>query len=143
MRRLVKATCLECGRIFGARSDHVVKGRVKYCGVSCSSRAKAKARHKVYDQSGANNPNYKGSLALTNYQAKLKQVEKFPDRVAARNATGSAIRRGKLIKGTCELCGRNDTQAHHDNYADPLKVRWLCPMCHGKLHKRSTGRGRK
>ncbi len=35
----------------------------------------------------------------------------------------------------CEACGREDAQRHHDDYAKPLEVRWLCPPCHAKEHR--------
>lgn len=36
---------------------------------------------------------------------------------------------------TCEHCGRfRYTVAHHDDYQNPLDVRWLCRPCHGKWH---------
>lgn len=57
--------------------------------------------------------------------------------------TERAIKKGILIPEPCELCdasgimddGRNIVQAHHDNYNEPLKVRWLCQKCHHEWHK--------
>lgn len=35
----------------------------------------------------------------------------------------------------CEVCGRTrNVDAHHDDYAKPLDVRWLCRSHHRKLH---------
>ena len=46
----------------------------------------------------------------------------------ASQKLNNAIRDGKLSKETiCSLCGSpNHVQAHHDDYAKPLTVRWLC-----------------
>lgn len=44
------------------------------------------------------------------------------------------IRRGKIARGPCEVCGtRIKVQAHHDDYAQPLQVRWRCKAHHQEL----------
>jgi hypothetical protein len=48
--------------------------------------------------------------------------------------TGNAIRDGRLIQSPCEVCGKHKVHAHHDDYAKPLEVRWLCALHHRKLH---------
>lgn len=59
----------------------------------------------------------------------------------ARQATLAAIRRGELVRPeTCEKCGgpptdRRGIHAHHDDYDQPLWVRWLCAPCHHDHHK--------
>ncbi len=57
--------------------------------------------------------------------------------------TDKAILRGRLIPEPCEVCGangtmadgRNEVQAHHDDYNKPLDVRWLCQKDHYEWHK--------
>lgn len=58
-----------------------------------------------------------------------------------------AIKQGVMErKSVCEECGssgrfkngRNQVQAHHDDYNKPLDVRWLCQKCHHKWHKTNT-----
>lgn len=45
-------------------------------------------------------------------------------------------RRGKLIPQPCEVIGCGDkAEKHHDNYKQPLKVRWMCRPHHLSLHK--------
>lgn len=57
-------------------------------------------------------------------------------KVIVRSTMNNAIRRGTLIKGdNCEICGATNPEAHHDDYAKPLEVRWLCKDCHCKLHR--------
>lgn len=43
-------------------------------------------------------------------------------------------RRGVLVRQPCEGCGSDDAQKHHDDYADPRNVRWLCRRCHMQEH---------
>jgi len=50
-------------------------------------------------------------------------------KMKARNATR------KLTKQPCEKCGAKKVEAHHDDYAEPLNVRWLCSCCHNLWHK--------
>lgn len=52
----------------------------------------------------------------------------------ARQAVRWAIARGELIRGKCEVCGTDKTQAHHDDYSMPLEVRWLCRKHHCQEH---------
>lgn len=51
-----------------------------------------------------------------------------------RSKTSNAIKKGIIIKQSCESCGSNETIAHHENYSDYLNVRWLCRMCHSTIH---------
>jgi len=47
-----------------------------------------------------------------------------------------ALKKGKLIRQPCEVCGSMKADAHHDDYSKPLEVRWLCRSHHRKLHNR-------
>lgn len=53
---------------------------------------------------------------------------------SARSIAGVYKRRGKLIPAPCEKCGTAKTEMHHDDYAKPLDVRWLCRPCHLDHH---------
>jgi hypothetical protein len=52
----------------------------------------------------------------------------------ARNAVTYAMRTGRLVVQPCEQCGDPKSQAHHDDYAKPLDVRWLCRTHHNHAH---------
>lgn len=57
---------------------------------------------------------------------------------AASTIVGNYVRDGKLIKkDNCESCGASNCRihGHHDDYAYPLSVRWLCAKCHCAWHK--------
>lgn len=51
---------------------------------------------------------------------------------AARRKVATEIEAGRLVRGSCEDCGAMRADAHHDDYARPLAVRWLCRRCHFK-----------
>lgn len=47
-------------------------------------------------------------------------------RANARSYLHQYIRRGKIIKLPCDVCGGLDVEAHHPDYSKPLEVIWLC-----------------
>jgi predicted DNA-binding protein YlxM (UPF0122 family) len=55
--------------------------------------------------------------------------------VQAEQLARRAIKKGILIRKSCEVCGDTQTQAHHDNYNNPLDVRWLCQKHHFEWHQ--------
>ena len=62
-------------------------------------------------------------------------TEKQRIRGNARSYLRVYIRRGKIAKGICEVCGDPETVGHHDDYTKPLKVKWLCKLHHLEIHK--------
>lgn len=53
----------------------------------------------------------------------------------AHTKVNNAIRSGELNPEPCEMCGISETvHAHHDDYAKPLNVRWLCAKHHRQWH---------
>lgn len=53
-----------------------------------------------------------------------------------RTATRRAIKDGVIVaKEFCELCGDVDSiQIHHNDYDNPLDIKWLCSGCHLYVH---------
>jgi hypothetical protein len=61
--------------------------------------------------------------------------EKYPAKYKAHNLINNALRDGKLFAEACQACGsKEDVHAHHDDYAKPLNVRWLCAVHHRQWH---------
>lgn len=57
----------------------------------------------------------------------------------ARALANKAVQLGFLVKpSSCCECGRSGLKihAHHDDYSNPLLVRWLCIECHGKTRRK-------
>ena len=52
-----------------------------------------------------------------------------------RSYTHTYVKRGKIIKGVCEICGSPNVEAHHDDYTKPLEIKWLCKLHHKDYHK--------
>lgn len=61
------------------------------------------------------------------------EMDKF--KAIVRSKTKMRIKRGLLIKYPCEICGKKEVEAHHEDYNKPYEVRWLCREHHRDLHK--------
>jgi hypothetical protein len=68
------------------------------------------------------------------YRQAAKHRVRHPDRYAAHSAVSNAVRDGRLFRQPCEACGAAKAEAHHDDYAKPLDVRWLCKKHHHEHH---------
>jgi hypothetical protein len=67
---------------------------------------------------------------------RIPQLERFytcwlPD--YARALTAYAIKKGYLIRQPCMFCGEPNSDAHHPDYSEPLRIIWFCGR-HHKLH---------
>jgi ribosomal protein S27AE len=63
-------------------------------------------------------------------------TEKVITKARAHAMVTYAIRTGKLTPAQCEKCGNSNALAHHDDYAEPLTVRWLCDIHHAEWHRK-------
>jgi hypothetical protein len=106
-------TCKQCGKTFEAVTD-----RKMYCP---EGRCKAAAK------------SFRSLQRYYNYSAQRKR---------AIGLAAAAISRGELVRQPCEFCASNrHVEAHHDDYARPLAIRWLCVSCHA-AHHREHGPGK-
>lgn len=51
-----------------------------------------------------------------------------------------AIKNGEIKRQPCEVCGKPNAQAHHEDYSKPLVVRWLCRLHHARRHSEISKR---
>lgn len=66
--------------------------------------------------------------------SELSERDRARDR--CRSYTNTLIKRGHLTRGCCKECGTDENvQAHHEDYADPRTVEWVCAKCHRALHQ--------
>jgi hypothetical protein len=63
-----------------------------------------------------------------------KQSSLTPIQCKAQNALCTKVKSGKIIRLPCEVCGEKRVHGHHDDYAKPLEVRWLCSVHHAEWH---------
>lgn len=67
----------------------------------------------------------------TNNPLNIEQRKKMN----ARSYAHVYVKRGKLKKEPCKICGNLDSQIHHPNYDKPIDIIWLCRKHHLELHK--------
>ena len=71
--------------------------------------------------------------AISN-RAKRAWIERNKLARAAHIILENALRDGRITKRACEVCGSKVAHGHHDDYAKPLDVRWLCSKHHAEHH---------
>lgn len=80
----------------------------------------------------------RGARQTSEYQRNYRN--EFPMKYAAHRLVSNSIRDGRLSKpDRCEECNKfhDHIHGHHDDYALPLVVRWLCPPCHKAWHDKN------
>ena len=55
----------------------------------------------------------------------------------ARSYLHVYVKRGKIKKENCKVCNNRKTEAHHEDYARPIDVIWLCKKHHIEIHRRN------
>lgn len=61
-------------------------------------------------------------------------------RADCRTVTHQLVKRGKLLRLPCWICGDTRVEGHHPDYALPNAVIWLCRL-HHKAHHRAVRMG--
>jgi len=127
--------CFKCGEVKPLscfyKHPRMKGGRVNKC-KECNKRDVRENRasrieyYRRYDRE-------RGSRKGSEYTAEYR--ERFPNKYRSHGIVARAIRAGNLVRQPCEVCGYDkNIHAHHDDYAMPLNVRWLCPIHHREWH---------
>lgn len=56
-------------------------------------------------------------------------------KMVARAYVNTLLQRNQLERKPCEVCGKLETEAHHNSYENPLDIRWLCKEHHDALER--------
>lgn len=110
--------CDFCGKHTHGRKSHFDRKQRHYCSLECYSGARKTLWKKEEQQ------RYGTGFSEEERQRRLK----------ARTTLNHAIRDGKVSRQQCCICGKK-AEAHHDDYSEPLNVRWLCLKHHRECHK--------
>ena len=76
------------------------------------------------------------------FQKASESRARYPIKRNARAAAAAAIKKGKIIKTPCIVCGETKVDAHHDDYSKPIDVIFLCRVHHHARHKYLREMGR-
>ncbi len=107
-------------------------GKCKACAKSDvrANYADKRRQYASYERERFQDPARKSAVAR--YQRRRRK--RSPEKQRAHDAVHNAIKRGELIRGSCEVCGAESAQAHHEDYSKQLDVRWLCFRHHREVH---------
>ena len=101
----------------------------------CKDCCKSQERERRAGPSGERIRAYdraRGSRQTAEYRKSYRA--KSPNKYKAQTKVSNAKRDGKILRAPCEVCGEQNTHAHHDDYLKPLEIRWLCPLHHSRWH---------
>lgn len=59
---------------------------------------------------------------------------KYPEKYKAATTLNNAVRRKKIERMPCSVCGKENAEAHHEDYSKRLSVVWLCRKHHAEIH---------
>jgi hypothetical protein len=137
-------TCRKCGQEKNVEEFYVhqrmTDGRLNMCKECVKCRVKDHRTNNVesireYDRNRSKTEKRRKHISLT---SKLWRKNN-PDKLRAHSMVGYAIAKKKIIKGKCQVCGKDGIiHGHHDDYTKPIDVRWLCPVCHSATHRKKT-----
>lgn len=122
--RIVPVICHGCDVEFVTSSYEIKRGNGKFCSRQCQRAHQARC----------NAAAMKGTLSQTEMNRRSR-ANTPPEVIAAHHAVEHEIKMGRMVRGRCEVCGADRVDGHHDDYAKPLEVRWLCRGHHLQLHR--------
>lgn len=136
------------------KHSEMADGHLNKCKECCKKEAISNRLEKIdyyleYDKGRANLPNRVLQREIYSQTERGKAVSrkaraKWEDsnliKKAAITLVNNRIRSGAIVKPkNCSECNSDGVRihGHHDDYSKPLEVRWLCPKCHCKWHKKN------
>lgn len=129
-----------CGRCGAVKSRECSTWTRRLATVSGRSarRARVSGRGSGARSGKRRPPNGNATAEIPAIGPRSKWKARNPEKLRAQHAVAAAVRSGRLVTQPCEECGAK-AHAHHADYAEPLEVRWLCPLHHARQH-RAEGR---
>ena len=126
--------CFKCGEVKSLSDFYKHKGMADGHLNKCKdcTRSDAKSHRlenidqiRAYDRKRGNRQD---QSYVKNYR------QQYPNKYRAHTMVNNHLRYGNITKKPCEICGSEQSVAHHDDYLKPLDVRWLCQAHHKQWH---------
>jgi len=132
--------CFKCKRLLPLSEfyphPNMADGHLNKCKECNRADVQQNRRYKVnfyreYDRLRATQP--ERITMRKNFQQRQRKME--PEKYYARTVADNALRDGRLTKDEyCYFCnGSENLEMHHPDYSQPLRIYWLCRICHRKL----------
>lgn len=67
--------------------------------------------------------------------ANKRWAQENKEKRIAHAVLGEEMRKGKIQRGACSICGEAKTDGHHSDYNFPTVVTWLCRKHHSAWHR--------
>jgi hypothetical protein len=143
-RLLVSFTCKGCGVVF---YDNPSQKRI-FCNKVCADKYKPKKKKtyltcakcgKLFHPISGSLKQKNCSRFCGNRHGRKTHRKTIPTARNAQRLVAYYIEQGRLVRPKiCEECKmKKKIEAAHYDYAEPLRVRWLCVSCHRKWDKQN------
>jgi len=133
----MKKKCFKCGGVKSLsdfyKHSQMKDGHVNKCKVCNKNDV---AIHRVNNIESIREYDRKRGNRQTSEYFK-EHRDKYPKKYKANNMVNNQIRAGNLHSKPCEICGEIKSVGHHDDYDQPLNVRWLCQSHHKQWHAKN------
>lgn len=135
---MTEKTCTVCGRLLDLemfnRNSKSKDGRASRC-KDCMSVYNRKRYEKIAEEARERTKERERNHPEKILESRLKTHMRNPTKRNAQRVVEYAVKSGVLVKPhVCSKCGATDAErrieAHHDDYARPLDVEWMCTPCH-------------
>jgi ribosomal protein S27AE len=134
----IEKWCPACSSVIArelfAKNRNRPDGMGAYC-LACNRRQQAAERARRGDDYRQMRRLYRATER--GIRAYSRYVPTHPWQKWAQGKVWNEIERGRIVKPEmCSSCGNSGIiDGHHDDYAKPLNVRWLCRWCHREWHR--------
>lgn len=133
--------CTKCKQ--AKEEIHFSKRALSYDGFQtwCKDCMKAKKQEKRYYEKYKKDPVYIKNKSISD----TKYLARNATKRRSRDLLRKAVQHGRIIKPlVCSMCGAEGIiHGHHEDYKKPFDVVWVCPCCHGDIHRELNSLGKK
>jgi len=127
----MKRRCNRCGRWLGLENYYKNRNTHTYC-KECSRLC----CREYYNKN-------KKELCLKKARYVKRYREKYRLVYQAHCIIKRLLEKKEIAQKPCEICNSTPTNAHHDDYKYPYKIRWLCSIHHKEWHLNNTSLNRR